>query len=69
MQAPSVRGSQKQYYRAWQIGQDKSDGGSGENLNSLVIIHTSELPCSQTSAGEDPRKLSGANTANTVLYY
>lgn len=61
--------SQKQYYRAWQIGQAKSDGKTGENPNSLVIIHTSELPCFRTSAREELGKLSGANTANTVFYY
>lgn len=66
--SPGIK-SQKQYYHAWQIVQDKSDGETGENANSLVIIHTSELPCSPTSAREELRKLSGANTANTVFYY
>lgn len=45
--------SQEQHYHAWQIGQDKSDGETGENPNSLVIIHTSELPCSGTSGREE----------------
>lgn len=38
-------------------------------VRSPVMIHTSELPYSGTSATEGPRKLSAANTANTVFHY